>query len=480
MYKIVMVVIYFGFLIGVGLYFSKRAQTNADNFILAGRSAPLWVVVGSVFATWVNSASLMGYAGTGFGVGIAGYWPVAGFLFTCIWMGFFVIPKLREAEVSTIPEVFGKFYGKQHRLTATVLVMCRDLAVTAGVIIGMATIFQSLFPQLSLDAAIVITIGVTLLVTITGGSWSVLYTDAIQSVFIIVGTVVLLPIAVSKMGGWEAFTIAIPETHTMVMNAGPRQTIGWVLNGIFVTLAYQTIVQRGLSASSTDHAKKALVYGGVVCSFWYVIPFVLGIAALVLFPGSRADQAYLNITGLLGPIPQAFFAIVLLSACVTTIDSCILTISSNITLDIYKPFINPNADDKILVRVSQIGTLVIIVLASLIARAFPYILELLWLGGRIMASGLSPVWMAIIFWPRSRHAPKSTLAAMITGAVVTVTTQILQNQAVAAAAGAGATTFIYSWDPVIIGLPVTFAILIIGTLIETKNIKTSLEENVAS
>ena len=172
MYKIVMVVIYFGFLIGVGLYFSKRAQTNADNFILAGRSAPLWVVVGSVFATWVNSASLMGYAGTGFGVGIAGYWPVAGFLFTCIWMGFFVIPKLREAEVSTIPEVFGKFYGKQHRLTATVLVMCRDLAVTAGVIIGMATIFQSLFPQLSLDAAIVITIGVTLLVTITGGSWS--------------------------------------------------------------------------------------------------------------------------------------------------------------------------------------------------------------------------------------------------------------------------------------------------------------------
>jgi SSS family solute:Na+ symporter len=470
MYKILMVVIYFGFLIGTGLYFKNRAQKDSDSFLLAGRKAPLWIVIGSLFATWINSASLMGYAGTGFGVGIAGYWPVLGFMAAFIWMGFFVIPKLRAAEVTTIPELFSHFYGRSHRLVTTILVIARDLAVSAGVVIGMATIFQTLLP-ISLDAAIVVTAAVTLIVTITGGSWSVLVTDAIQAIFIFIGTVILIPVMVSHMGGWQAFASSIPATHTLVMNAGPRQTIGWVLNGFFITLAYQTIVQRGLSSSSTEDAKKSFIYGGIICSLWYAIPFVIGIGALVLFPGSKASDAYLNITGLLGPVPQVFFSVVLLAACITTIDSCILTTASNLCIDIYKPFFSPNADEKTMVRIQRVSTLLILLVACLIARVFPYILELLWLGGRIMASGLSPVFMAVIFWPRSRSAPKSTFWAMISGSIVALVTQIIQQQAAAKAAAEGATTFIYNWDPVIFGIPITIAILVIGTLIETKRLE---------
>lgn len=258
----VVVALFFAIMIAIGLWFSKRSKENSDDYILAGRKAPLIIVIGSIFATWVSSATLMGYGGTGYTVGIAGYWSGGAFMVATMWMGIFLIPRLRKAGITTIPELFEKYFGPSHRIVTLILGLGRDLGVTAGVSIALAIIFQNLF-DVSLITALIITIGVVVIYSATGGMWAVLVTDTILAVLIIIGTTLMIPIGIIKAGGFEAFKMALPATHSNIMNAGIPQSVGWFLTGIFITFAYQSILQRGLAAKDDDTAKKCFFYGGL-------------------------------------------------------------------------------------------------------------------------------------------------------------------------------------------------------------------------
>lgn len=464
-FRLLIVVIYFSLMIGIGLFFRKRAGTSSDAFILAEKKAPLWIVIGSIFGTWVSSATLIGYAGMGYSIGIAGYWSGGAFMLACTWLGFWAIPRLRAAGITTIPELFERYFGLSHRLVALVLLLCRDLGVVAGVALGMAIIFQNLF-HFSVDASLMITAGVVVLYTITGGAWAVLVTDTLQAGLIIIGTSLLVPMSISAIGGWHEFKALIPSTHLNLLGAGFRQTTGWLLNGIFITLAYQTLLQRGLSARDTKTAKKSFVYGGLLSMIWYMLPFVLGICALILFPGIKPEEAFMKLAMIYGPYIGVFFMIVLLAACMSTISACVLTITSNISLDVYKRLISRYVTNRELVKVQRLSILAVTVTACLISRSLPYVLELLWIGGRIMAAGLAPVLMALVFWPAARRARVSTMLAMMLGSVAALIGQILQSRAMTISKGD--TAFIWRWDPIIIGLPITLLTLGIGTLLETK------------
>ena len=101
-------------------------------------------------------------------------------------------------------------------------------------------------------------------------------------------------------------------------------------------------------------------------------------------------------------------------------------------------------------------------------QMLPYILELFWIGGRIMASGLAPVFVAIILWPRARRAPKATLLAMICGAAFNIAAQAYQSSAFAAMGGQNDVVTLFTLDPVLAGLPACFVVLIVGVLLETR------------
>jgi SSS family solute:Na+ symporter len=463
-FALIIIFSFFSAMIGIGVWFSKRSSQNSDEYILAGRQAPLFIVIGSIFATWVNSATLMGYGGTGYSVGIAGYWSGGAFMITCMWLGFWVIPKLRKTGITTIPELFERYFGVSHRVVAVILGLGRDLGVTAGISIALAIIFQNLF-GVSLNTALIITVGVVVIYSATGGMWAVLITDTIQGALIIIGTTIMIPLGISKAGGFEAFVQAVPSTHSNIMNAGIPQSVGWLLTGIFITVAYQTLIQRGLSAKDDETARKSFIYGGLICILWYMVPFVLGIIANVLYPDIAPNDAFLQLTGLYGPYAGIFFIVVLLASCMSTISSCILTITSNISLDVYKRLINPNVSNRRLVTVQRICLIFITIIAVFIGKSLPYILELLWLGGRIMAAGLAPVFLAIIFWPASRQAAKTTMIAMISGSLVTIYWQLVGSKTVAADEGV---VFLWKMDPILYGLPVTILVLLIGVFLEKK------------
>lgn len=458
-------VIYFGMLLLIGpLAARKMKKKDSSDYILAGRAVPTWLVTGGIVATLINSATLLGYGGSGYSLGITAYFSSMGFVAILIWMGHYFIPKLRRTQIFTVPELFSRMFGWQHKIVSVILVMCRDMAVTAGATIGMAIVLSSVF-DISVDLALVITVFVTLFFTVTGGMWAVMITDTIQSAFLLIGTTILIPLSIAYIGGWDVLVNAIPDTHTNMFAAGGSQIFGWILLGALTSIGYQTMIQRGLSAESDEAAKKGFTYAGIITIVWYMVPFFIGIIALVIFPDITPEDAFLSLTQLFGSVGSIIFAVVIVSSCISTLSSTILTTASNISNDIYKSWLNPMATEKSTVLVSRISVVVVAIVGALIARSLPYILELLLTGGRIMASSLSPVLLAIVFWKRARKAFFSTILAMIAGAATTITMVILGNQV---GADEGGVVFVWAIDPVLIGLPVTLLVLIIGTFIETR------------
>lgn len=468
-FALVVILVFFAVMIGIGFYYNKKGQadTNSDDYILAGRKAPLLIVAGSLFATWVSSATVMGYAGSGFTVGLGSFWSGASFIAATMWMGIWLIPRLRKAGITTVPELFEHYFGPAHRLVALLLSLGRDLGVIASISIALAQIFQSLF-GISQLAALCITVGVVLVFTASGGMWAVLVTDTIQSAMIIVGSVVLIPLGIWKAGGFAAFCAQVPATHVNPVSAGFSQTLGWILLGCFISFAYQTVLQRGLAAKDDETAKKCFLYGGGMAMLWYITPFMVGMVARVVYPTINASDAYLTMCNILGPYAGAFFVVCLMASCMSTISSCIPTTTANITLDVYKRFLNPKASDKQVVKLQRICLFVIVIVCAWVGKMLPYILELFWIGGRIMASGLAPVFVAIILWPRARRAPKATLLAMICGAAFNIAAQAYQSSAFAAMGGQNDVVTLFTLDPVLAGLPACFVVLIVGVLLETR------------
>src|SRR5699024_9010205 len=117
---------------------------------------------------------------------------------------------------------------------------------------------------------------------------------------------------------------------------------------------------------------------------------------------------------------------------------------------------------KELVIVTRISIVMVALLGTFIAKSLPYILELMLVGGRIMAASLTPVLLAIVFWKPSRTAYISSFLAMIAGSLVIVISLLTgsgQSEGV---------VMLWKIDPMLIGLPVTLLVLIIGTIIENK------------
>ena len=468
-------VIYFGGLLIAGPLAARlMKKKDSSDYILAGRQVPTWLVTGGIVATLINSATLLGYGGSGYSLGITAYFSSMGFVAILIWIGYYFIPKLRRTGIVTIPELFSRMFGWQHKVTSVLLVMARDMGGTAGAAIGMAVVLGSVF-DISIDLALVITVFVTLFFTVTGGMWAVMITDAIQSVILLVGTTILIPLAIAYVGGWDTLLNAIPETHSDMWFAGGPQIVGWVLLGALTTIAYQTLIQRGLSAESDKAAKDGFLYAGIITIIWYMVPFFIGVIALVIFPDITPDDAYLSVTRLFGTLGSLLFAVIIVSSCISTLSSTVLTTASNISNDIYKQWIHRDASEKSVVLVSRISVVVVAITGALIARSLPYILELLLTGGRIMASSLSPVLLAIVFWKRARRAYYSTISAMILGALTTITLVVIGEQL---GTDDGAVVFVWAVDPVLVGIPVTVLTLIIGTFIETRGWKDSKKATV--
>ncbi len=463
--------VYLAAMLGIGIL-GREKVTTIEDMAVAGRRSGVWLIAFSVAATWINGTTLVGNSALGKEFGLSSYWAGGSFLFVTVWIGYYIVPRLRATGIITIPELFERFFGPKYRLVSLCLVILRDLGVTAGTL-GALTVVTTALLDISVVESQALWLGVTVIYVFLGGMWAVLVTDSIQFVIIVAGTVGLLFSGVSQVGGLSELGSRVdPALLDLFGRAGGLQVLGWIVIGIGVTCGYQGIIQRGFAASSPETARKGFLYGGVLGILWYMVPPLVGLLGVALHGDTvRAEDTFVRVAFDSTSGQMATLIVVsVLAASMSTLSSTINTLASNFTIDVYQRFINPRSSIRRQLWVYRANVVLVGLLAALIYYLVPLLIELFWLGGRIMGSSVAPALVALVLFPAVRRAPKTVLSTMILGATTVTLLQIF-----GAIQEVGSVVIIWQLDPILVGLPLAVLTLCLGTWLETRHMTGNAE-----
>ncbi|XP_040834617.1 sodium/glucose cotransporter 4 isoform X2 [Ochotona curzoniae] len=309
-YDIVVVVVYFVFVLAVGIWSSIRASRGTiGGYFLAGRSMSWWPIGASLMSSNVGSGLFIGLAGTGAASGLA----VGGFEWNATWLllalGWVFVPVYIAAGVVTMPQYLRKRFGGQRiqvYLSLLSLIIYIFTKISTDIFSGALFIQIALGWDLYLSTVILLV--VTAVYTIAGGLMAVIYTDALQTLIMVVGALVLMFLGFQEVGWYpglqERYRLAIPNVTVPNTTCHlPRPDafhmlrdpvsgdIPWpgLIFGLTVLATWcwctdQVIVQRSLSAKSLSHAKGGSVLGGylkIMPTFFIVMP---GMISRALYP----------------------------------------------------------------------------------------------------------------------------------------------------------------------------------------------------
>jgi solute:Na+ symporter, SSS family len=369
----IIIAIYFVFVISLGFYF-KDNKDSESNYFLAGRSL-MWPVIGfSLFASNMGSISLIGLAESGFNTGFA--------VFSYEWMAsvvlvlfaVFFLPFYLKNNIYTVPEFLGKRYGAFARSYFSVITILLNtfIDIAAGLFAG-AIVVKMMFPELSIEAIIWTISIVAAFYTLLGGLASVVYSDTIQAILLIVSSIVITVVAYNKIGGWEQIVASVEPGKLNIIRPISDPDLPWpgLFSGVFLLGFYfwvtnQFIAQRALASKNTQQGQWGALFAGFLKLLALFIMVLPGVMALILYPDLKeAKNAYpmlvfdLLPTGLLGLTLAGFIA-----ALMSSVDSGLNAAATLFTMDFYKK-IRPQATADQSIKVAKIVILVIMIIAAL-------------------------------------------------------------------------------------------------------------------
>ena len=199
---VIAIVLYLLALVGVGLAKARKVH-NSDDFMVAGRALPWYVLVGTLLATWIGSGSLFSGAGLGYRNGLAGLWSSGG-----AWVGivlvFFIAKRIRNLGEVTVPDVFEVRYGKLAATLATITTVIAYLTIVSYQFKGGGKVLAIVTEgAISAEAGIVITAVFAILYTVLAGMLSVVYTDVVNGVLMSIGCLATLAFLLVHVGGLD-------------------------------------------------------------------------------------------------------------------------------------------------------------------------------------------------------------------------------------------------------------------------------------
>jgi SSS family solute:Na+ symporter len=393
-------------LIGVILWVLKTKDKDTSDYFLAGRDAT-WIAIGaSIFASNIGSEHLVGLAGTGAESGMAyAHWEMHGWMI--LILGWLFVPFYARSGVFTMPEFLERRYNSQSRSFLSVIsLVSYVLTKVAVTVYAGGVVFKDVFNieyvvifNQQIDFFWVSAIGLVVLTglyTVFGGMKAVLYTSVLQTPILLVGSIAILVIGLTQLGGWGNLMEIVRSTDATYLNeAGEviyRSTtdsmgdlirspqdpkypwtgvlLGSAIIGFWYWCTDQFIVQRVLSGRDQKQARRGTIFGAylkLTPVFFFLIPGMIAFAMKQqgMLNFETNDAAFSTLVKEL--LPKGFTGIVvggILAALMSSLASLFNSSSMLFTVDFYKKF-RPNATEKHYVIVGRIATVVIVVLGIL-------------------------------------------------------------------------------------------------------------------
>ena len=426
---------YFVAVVGFGLYFGKYASTTKD-FYFGGQRFAWWIIAFSGIATTVGSYSFVKYSTAGYTYGIS---STQSYMNDWYWMPillFLWLPVIYFNKIQSVPEYFEKRFGRPARSAATVFILLYLITYVGVNLLTLGTALETLLGWSVFQGAALAGITVTLYV-LAGGQTSVIMTDLVQGVTLLIVGLGVFFAGVWYLGGFGEFWSIIPQSHRYIFSEfakpdkfsfiGIYGQDGLANTGAFV-LMNQGMIMRFLALRSVKDARKMAI-------FWILVLYPL--AAITVSGGGWIAKA-LEMNGDLiisdagkGAFIQAadflcspgVFGLVLaalMAALMSSADTLINAVSAIFVNDIYRPYVRSTGPDKHYLRVARITSLTVAAIGLALVPLYNNFETIYGAHAFITASIPPPVVMAILLgllW-KGFNLP-GALAALVGGGILT-------------------------------------------------------------
>ena len=362
------VILYLALSIAVGVVAALRVHNTRD-FVLAGRTLPLYVVTAMVCATWFGSETVLGISSTFLKEGLRGI--VAdpfGSSLCLILVGLFFAAKLYRMNFLTIGDYYRTRYDSTAELLTSLAIVVSYLGWLSAQIVVIGLVFSTVTGgAVSMGAGIVIGAAVVLVYTLWGGMYSVAWTNFVQMVVIVVGLLYIFVLVADRAGGVGTVVAHAHAAGKLEFWPKPeaRDVLAFIGAGVTLMLGsipQQDVFQRVTSARSERVAVAGSVLGGVFYFVLAFIPLFLAYSASLIDPKMVADlidkdhQRILPAL-IIGHMPlaaQILFFGALLSAVMSTASATLLAPSVTFTENVLKRFLRRELDDREFLRTMRI------------------------------------------------------------------------------------------------------------------------------
>lgn len=432
--KLIMLVIFFGVMVGIGLY-CRRHATDVNGFVLGGRSVGPWLTAFAYGTSYFSAVVFVGYAGQfGWKYGIAATWAGLGNAFLGSLLAWVVLGRrtrimTQHLDSATMPEFFGKrFESRSLKLAASVVIFIFLIPYTASLYNGLSRLFGMAF-DIDYSVCVIVMAVLTGIYVIAGGYMATAINDFIQGIIMIIGIIAVIAAVLKSQSGFLAALNGLsnisdplvsdaPGIFNSFFGPDPLGLLGVVLLTSLGTWGLPQMVQKFYAIKSESAISK-----GTIISTAFALIVAGGCYFLGGFGRLFTDQ--LNVTDgvpaggydaviptMLSGLPAILIALVVilvLSASMSTLSSLVLASSSTLTLDFIKDVLIKDMDDKKQVRLMRALIVVFIGISVVLAliqyrSSVTFIAQLMGVSWGALAGAFLAPFLYGLYWKRTTKA----------------------------------------------------------------------------
>ncbi|MQA05896.1 MAG: hypothetical protein GEV07_25340 [Streptosporangiales bacterium] len=422
----------FAVIVAFSAWHGYRKTDNSADFVVAGRSAPWWLITGSLIASTVSGATFFGLISSYYRTGFSVHWIPLGVAFSWLLICFAVGPRLRRYGRFTIPEYLAdRFNSPGLRAVFSAITVLWMVFLLATVLVQGGLLFGSLWGWNYGTAVIVIT-AVVILYTFFGGQKAVLYTDFVQAAAFLLAVAVVVPITISAAGGWGEITSTLSAEQPGYFGiTGGALSVLNVAALFFVWflgyLGHPGFLTRFYAArSERDVIKTGIAVSAVYLPFWALIGLA-GVATRKLYP-NIADTETVWVQFVAEQTPAIIAGILfaaILGAILSSADTWLLTAASSGTHDLLRKVTRTEWTDRQLLS----RTKYLVVLLGLAALPFglwrpTYITDMMTIAYTVAGASGGVLILFSLYWRRTTR--QAAWSGLVFGAVSAVTGRVVQ------------------------------------------------------
>ena len=424
---------YFVVVLGIGFWAMRRgAGANLEGFLLGGRRVGPFATALTLQSTSLSGYMFLGAGALGYSQGYWALWYAVGDIGSGV------------LSLSVIGRRMRKLSKIMGALTSIEYLEKRYPSPAIRLIGGMLTVFllgayvlaqfiaggkgMALVTGMPYGIALLIAVSIIMLYTLLGGYLAVAYTDLFQAVVMLIGMIWIAAAALSELGGLTAANEAIGSLDPTLLSVWGKGLAyegqwGIAMGAVMVfsvgTLGWPHLVTRHMAMARPATARRAGGYATAFSLLFVSTPYLVGILAIVILPSlDDPEMAIFSVAGRL--LPPAITGVVMaaiMAAIMSTADSLLLQTGSVASRDIYQRFLNTNASERQMVRVSRALVLAIGAVGYGVALVEPpTVFGVVVFTTSILGSAFVPSFVCAVWW-RKANTP-GALASMITGASV--------------------------------------------------------------